>query len=194
MAPAWTAREISRNQQAEAAEAPLRAAEAFTRVDHVWKAEHPGLPHLEASRCLEETTVWCLDSNEYSGVNDRYFIMERSGARVLEGFVDTLKSFQKLDAVNRFARARTPLAASAPLNYERFLLQAFRHAGLCIRYMTSVSGHAVWPERLSFAFAEVWHQGGVCRSSALSPEPQALISIFQERTCYQHARQEAGGR
>ena len=112
------------------------------------------------ARCPERTTVWCLDTNEYSGINDRYFIMERPGARVIQGFVDTLNSWALLEEVNGYARLRTSSSASAPLNYERFLLQALLHAGLCLRYMTSVSGHAVWPERLSFAFAEVWHQGG----------------------------------
>ena len=129
-------------------------------MDHVWKAEHPSLFHLEASTCCNERTVWCLDSNEYSGVNDRYFIMEREGASVMESFVDILDSFKKLEEVNQFARARTTSSAATPLNFERFLLQFLRYSGLCIRYMTAVSGHAVWPERLSFAFAEVWHQGG----------------------------------
>ena len=38
-----------------------------------------------------------------------------------------------------------------------------RFAGLCIRYMTSVADHLAWPDRLSFLFSEVWHQGGSFR-------------------------------
>ena len=41
--------------------------------------------------------MWALDSNDFSGVNDRYFIMQRSAAGVMESFMDQLNSFDSLE-------------------------------------------------------------------------------------------------
>ncbi|CAE7903616.1 unnamed protein product [Symbiodinium sp. KB8] len=153
----------------------------FTRVDHAWTASHPSVTLLDASRCPGLPTVWSLDSHEYSGINDRYLIMERAGAPVMEAFVETLNSWKLLEEVNRFARLRTSPAASQPLNYERFLLQMLRSAGLCIRYMTSVADHLAWPDRLSFLFAQVWHQGGTWE---VSQEPYLRVTGCEHVPAY----------
>ena len=134
---------------------------AFTRVDLMWFAGHPGLHLLDASKCEDRPTVWALDAHEHLGLSDRYFIMERAGAWIMERFVDILNSFDMLEGVNRFARERTSPSASAPLNYERFLLQTMQFAGICVRHMTSVASAGYF----FCHFASIWHQAGTWEAS-----------------------------
>ena len=129
---------------------------AFARVDHPWQAYHPGLEMLEATKCQNHTTVWAVAEDDYGGIMDKYFIMQRSGAPIIESFVDVLNSFEKLEAIYRVVRLQASASASLPWNYERFLLHTLRAAGVCIRYMVPVVGHRL----LSAAFGEILHQGG----------------------------------
>ena len=63
-----------------------RAAQvAFSRVDIEWKAAHPSL-HLikEATGSCKRATVWAMAADDHGGLMDKYLILERSGASVIE--------------------------------------------------------------------------------------------------------------
>ena len=57
---------------------------AFSRVDILWKAAHPSLSLLEETRCHGRATVWAVAADEYGGIMDKYFVLERAGASVIE--------------------------------------------------------------------------------------------------------------
>eukprot|EP00438_Fugacium_kawagutii_P022312 Skav221783 [mRNA] locus=scaffold4067:31108:32427:- [translate_table: standard] len=138
---------------------------AFGRVDARWQASHPSLSMLDATKCRDRITFWGVAEDDWSGIFDKYFIMERPAASTIESFVDDLNSFDRLEAIYRIVRQQTPIGATRLYNYERFLLHSLRAAGLCIRYMLPV----VNERRLSHGFAEILHQGGTWEVTPADP-------------------------
>ena len=162
---------------------------AFARIDLAWQAYHPSLQMLEATKCENSTTVFAVAEDDYGGVMDKYFIMERPGAAIIESFADVLNSFDKLEAVYRIVRAQTSVSASLPWNYERFLLHTLRAAGRCIRYMVPVVGH----RRLSVAFGDILHEGGTWEVTPADPYLKMGWCGYLPKYCCGGRRVDFGG-
>jgi hypothetical protein len=162
---------------------------AFARIDLAWQAYHPSLQMLEATKCENSTTVFAVAEDDYGGVMDKYFIMERPGAAIIESFADVLNSFDKLEAVYRIVRAQTSVSASLPWNYERFLLHTLRAAGRCIRYMVPVVGH----RRLSVAFGDILHEGGTWEVTPADPYLKMGWCRYLPKYCCGGRREDFGG-
>ena len=120
---------------------------------------------------------------------DKYFIMERPGASIIESFADVLNSFDRLEAIYRIVRAQTSVSASLPWNYERFLLHTLRAAGRCIRYMVPVVGH----RRLSIAFGDILHEGGTWEVTPPNPYLKMGWCGYLPKYCCGGSRVDFGG-
>eukprot|EP00435_Cladocopium_sp_Y103_P006483 s2031_g2.t1 len=162
---------------------------AFTRVDQPWQAYHPSLQMLEATKCENRTTVWAVAEDDYGGIMDKYLIMQRPGAAIIESFVDVLNSFDKLEAVYRIVRAQTSASASTPWNHERILLHTLRAAGFCIRYMAPVTGHRL----LSIAFGQILHEGGKWEVTPPNPYLKMGWCRYLPKYCCGGRREDFGG-
>ena len=162
---------------------------AFARVDLPWKAYHPGLEMLEATKCQNGTTVWAVAEDDYGGIMDKYFIMQRSAAAIVGSFNEVLNSFEKLEAIYRVVRLRTSASASTPWNHERILLHTLRAAGGCLRYMVPVVGHRL----LSASFGEILHQGGTWEVTPAEPYLKMGWCKHLPKYCCGGRREDFGG-